>query len=74
MKTDPTTINQKLKTLRISRLRVLLFICIFGIFDIVRDEVPGAVLTVEKAGVTVRMVTGDNIITARAVAKLCNII
>jgi len=52
----------------------LTLICIFGIMDIVRSEVPGAVDTVEKAGVTVRMVTGDNIVTAKAIAVLCHII
>lgn len=49
-------------------------ICIFGIKDIVRASVPGAVLKVQQAGVTVRMVTGDNIITAQAIAEECNII
>jgi magnesium-transporting ATPase (P-type) len=39
-------------------------ICIFGIMDIIRAEVPDAVADVQRAGVTVRMVTGDNIITA----------
>ena len=42
--------------------------------DIVRPEVPGAVKQIQNAGVTVRMVTGDNIVTARAIAVLCNII
>lgn len=49
-------------------------ICIFGIMDIIRAEVPKAVADVQKAGVTVRMVTGDNIITAQAIATRCNII
>ena len=35
-----------------------------GIQDPVRDEVPDAVATCQRAGVTVRMVTGDNMITA----------
>jgi len=52
----------------------LTLICIFGIMDIVRQEVPGAVAQVHRAGVTVRMVTGDNIITAKAIAVICNII
>jgi Ca2+ transporting ATPase len=52
----------------------LTLICIFGIMDIVRPEVPGAVKQIQNAGVTVRMVTGDNIVTARAIAVLCNII
>lgn len=52
----------------------LTMVCIFGIMDIVRPEVPGAVATIQKAGVTVRMVTGDNIVTARAIAVNCNIL
>lgn len=42
--------------------------------DIIRAEVPQAVLDCQKAGVTVRMVTGDNLITAQAIAQRCNII
>ncbi|KAI9101221.1 hypothetical protein DFS34DRAFT_462592 [Phlyctochytrium arcticum] len=47
---------------------------IFGIQDPVRTEVPGAVNTCQKAGITVRMVTGDNVATARAIAKECAIL
>lgn len=42
--------------------------------DIIRAEVPQAVADVQIAGVTVRMVTGDNIITAQAIAERCKII
>ena len=45
-----------------------------GIQDPVRDEVPEAVATCLRAGVTVRMVTGDNIVTAKAIALNCGII
>jgi P-type E1-E2 ATPase len=31
--------------------------------------VPGAIIKCNRAGITVRMVTGDNIITAKAIAK-----
>lgn len=55
-------------------MRGFTLISIFGIMDIIRAEVPKAVEDVQKAGVTVRMVTGDNIITAQAIAVLCNII
>jgi Ca2+ transporting ATPase len=48
-------------------------ICIFGIKDIIRPEVPIAVDKCMKAGITVRMVTGDNKITAMAIAKECRI-
>ena len=42
--------------------------------DIIRAEVPTAVADVQRAGVIVRMVTGDNIVTAQAIAVRCNII
>jgi magnesium-transporting ATPase (P-type) len=47
---------------------------IFGIKDIIRKEVPDAVAKCQKAGITVRMVTGDNKVTAMAIAKECKII
>ena len=47
---------------------------VFGIEDPVRDEVPDAIKRCQKAGITVRMVTGDNINTARSIAKKCGII
>lgn len=49
-------------------------ISIAGIKDIIRPEVPGAIQTCATAGVRVRMVTGDNLITAIAIAKECGII
>lgn len=52
----------------------LTLICIFGIMDIVRPEVPGAIKDVNEAGVTVRMVTGDNKVTAKAIAVDCKIL
>ena len=47
---------------------------IVGIKDPVRPEVPLAVEKCKIAGVKVRMVTGDNKITARAIAKECGIL
>ena len=35
-------------------------IAIIGIKDVIRPEVPDAVKLCQKAGITVRMVTGDN--------------
>jgi P-type E1-E2 ATPase len=49
-------------------------ISIVGIKDIIRKEVPDAIATCHKAGIIVRMVTGDNKITAMAIARECNII
>eukprot|EP00033_Pygsuia_biforma_P001600 GCRY01001801.1.p1 GENE.GCRY01001801.1~~GCRY01001801.1.p1 ORF type:complete len:1034 (+),score=309.33 GCRY01001801.1:1287-4388(+) len=51
----------------------LVCIGIVGILDPVRPEVPEAVRMCQKAGVFVRMVTGDNLITAINIAKQCNI-
>ncbi|XP_034440639.1 plasma membrane calcium-transporting ATPase 2 isoform X2 [Hippoglossus hippoglossus] len=49
-------------------------ICVVGIEDPVRPEVPDAIQRCQRAGITVRMVTGDNINTARAIAIKCGII
>jgi len=47
---------------------------IVGIKDPVRAEVPAAVARCQTAGITVRMVTGDNIHTARHIARECGIL
>ena len=47
---------------------------VVGISDPVRPEVKSAVQTCLAAGITVRMVTGDNINTAKAIAKECGIL
>ncbi|XP_026115056.1 plasma membrane calcium-transporting ATPase 3-like isoform X4 [Carassius auratus] len=49
-------------------------ITMVGIEDPVRPEVPEAIRKCQRAGITVRMVTGDNINTARAIAAKCGII
>lgn len=49
-------------------------ICVLGIRDILRDHVKEAVKTCQSAQVAVRMVTGDNKITATAIAKDCGIL
>ncbi|KAF9173095.1 hypothetical protein BGX20_004119 [Mortierella sp. AD010] len=46
---------------------------IVGIEDPLRDGVPEAVLACQRAGVFVRMVTGDNILTAKSIATQCGI-
>lgn len=38
------------------------------------NQVPDAIKKCQKAGITVRMVTGDNINTARAIASKCGIL
>ncbi|XP_024037041.1 calcium-transporting ATPase 4, plasma membrane-type [Citrus clementina] len=49
-------------------------IAVVGIKDPVRPGVKEAVQTCLEAGITVRMVTGNNINTARAIAKECGIL
>ncbi|KXN66247.1 calcium-translocating P-type ATPase [Conidiobolus coronatus NRRL 28638] len=52
----------------------LTWIGIFGIQDPLREGVVEAVKACKRSGVVVRMVTGDNILTARAIAKECGIL
>eukprot|EP00501_MAST-03F_sp_TOSAG23-6_P000886 GSMAST32.ASY1.ANO1.922.1 assembled CDS len=52
----------------------LTLVGIFGIRDPVRPEVPEAIRVCKRAGITVRMCTGDNIRTARAIAIKCCLI
>ena len=51
----------------------LIFIGIFGIRDPLRVEVINSVRKCQEAGVFVRMVTGDNFLTAKAIAAECGI-
>jgi P-type Ca2+ transporter type 2C len=48
--------------------------CIVGIIDPLRADVVEAVRIAQGAGVTVRMVTGDNLNTACAIARQCGIL
>ncbi|CAF4120956.1 unnamed protein product, partial [Rotaria sordida] len=49
-------------------------ICICGIENSIRPEVPNVIAKCRNAGITVRMITGDNINTARSTALKCGII
>jgi Ca2+-transporting ATPase len=51
----------------------MIWLGIVGIQDPLRPGVEDAVLQCQKAGVFVRMVTGDNIMTAKAIAEECGI-
>jgi len=51
----------------------LVFIGIFGLRDILRNGIQYSVNECHQAGVSVIMVTGDNLITATSIAKECNI-
>jgi len=52
----------------------LVCIALVGIKDPVRPEVPRAVALCQRAGIVVRMVTGDNLATARFIARECGIL
>ncbi|KAJ3392073.1 Calcium-transporting ATPase 10, plasma membrane-type [Lobulomyces angularis] len=52
----------------------LTFVSLVGIKDPLRKEVPGAVLQCQKAGLKIKMVTGDNILTASKIARECGIL
>ena len=52
----------------------MILFALVGIQDPVRPEVPRAVADCQAAGITVRMVTGDNITTAKSIAKQCHIL
>lgn len=52
----------------------MVFGAVVGIQDPLREGVPQAVADCKKAGVVVRMVTGDNVETARAIAQECGIL
>jgi Ca2+-transporting ATPase len=52
----------------------LIFLGVMGIHDGLRPGVWESVKDCQKAGVTVRMVTGDNLQTAKAIAKECGIL
>merc|ERR1711871_1661657 len=52
----------------------LILDCIVGIIDPLRGDVKESVRKAQRAGVVVRMVTGDNITTAKAIARQCGIL
>jgi P-type E1-E2 ATPase len=47
---------------------------LIGIIDPLRSDVVAAVKICQKAGIFVRMVTGDNLETAKAIAKQAGIL
>jgi len=52
----------------------LTLLAVLGIKDPLRPEVPKAIADCKAAGIKVRMCTGDNLVTARAIAKECGIL
>lgn len=55
-------------------LHDMTFLGLLGIQDPLRPGIAESVAICQKAGVTVRMVTGDNVLTARAIAKEAGIL
>jgi Ca2+-transporting ATPase len=55
-------------------LKDLIFFGITGIQDPLRNGAHEAVQACQRAGVVVRMVTGDNILTAKTIAEECGIL
>jgi len=47
---------------------------VMGISDPVRDDVPGAMIRCQRAGIKVIIVTGDVVGTAREIGRQCNVI
>lgn len=64
--------GEKFESYRIEE-SALIFIGIAGIRDILKEGVKEAVIKCQNAGITVVMVTGDNLDTASAIAKSCGI-
>ncbi|KAK9828539.1 hypothetical protein WJX72_000653 [[Myrmecia] bisecta] len=52
----------------------LTLVAMVGIEDPVRTEVPAAIRQCQRAGITVRMLTGDNATTAASIARQCGIL
>ncbi|CAI5978063.1 unnamed protein product [Closterium sp. NIES-65] len=52
----------------------LTLMAVVGIKDPLRPEVPRSVMLCKRAGIMVRMVTGDNLSTAIAIARECGIL
>jgi Ca2+-transporting ATPase len=52
----------------------LVLVAVVGIKDPLRPEVSAAVAKCKSAGIFVRMVTGDNMLTAKSIARECGIL
>lgn len=65
--------DDKTQTLFEDVCKNMTFLGVVGIQDPLRDGVPEAVKDCIMAGVFPRMVTGDNILTAKAIARECGI-
>eukprot|EP00798_Chlamydomonas_sp_ICE-L_P028567 gene28567-31727_t len=52
----------------------LVLVGIMGLQDPLREDVPGAIAQCQRAGINVRMLTGDNAWTAANIARSCGIL
>jgi len=52
----------------------LILVGIVGIEDPLRPEVKDSVKVCQNAGITIRMLTGDNLLTAKSIGKQCGIL
>lgn len=68
------TLDEKTEFTLDHLLQDLVFLSCVGIKDPLRPGVSEAVRTCQRAGVTVRMVTGDNLQTAKTIAEQCGIL
>lgn len=69
----PTEADDKKHVVFDKVLKGMVFLGIVGIQDPLRPGVTQAVQDCQGAGVVVRMVTGDNLLTAKAIAEECGI-
>ncbi|MCK9568236.1 cation-transporting P-type ATPase [Candidatus Pacearchaeota archaeon] len=51
----------------------LIFLGFQGMLDTPREEIAGAILECRNAGIKIKMITGDSVLTANAVAKMINL-
>ncbi|OBT53106.1 hypothetical protein VE04_07948 [Pseudogymnoascus sp. 24MN13] len=68
------TMNEFLKTGFDDLFKDMTLLAIVGIRDPLREGVKASVARCQAAGITVRMVTGDNLLTAKAIARECGIL
>lgn len=61
--------NDPAKNISLEQIKKVTFVGFFGMKDALRKEVPEAMSRAIKAGVRIIMITGDHMITAKAIAK-----
>ncbi len=57
------------ESLNVEHVKKLTFVGLFAMKDALREEVPDAMRRAGEAGIRVVMITGDHVLTARAIAK-----